>query len=130
MLFFFLPDKPKFIDGPGEKVSVVEGEPAVVTVKAKANPDQIKYKWTRNNTPLKIKPKKLFFDGPILNFTEVGRKDKGKYECEASNGEGNTVYTLDLDVQCGLKLVFMRFYFILCCEILFYVICYLQINLR
>jgi hypothetical protein len=67
-------DKPKFVDSPGEKVSVVEGEATVVTVKAKANPDQIKYKWNRNNTPLKIKPKKLFFDGPVLNFTEVGRK--------------------------------------------------------
>lgn len=40
-------DKPKFIDSPGEKVSVVEGEAAVVMVKAKANPDQIKYKWSR-----------------------------------------------------------------------------------
>ncbi|XP_035704569.1 nephrin isoform X2 [Folsomia candida] len=91
--------KPKFIDSPGEKVSVVEGEAAVVMVKAKANPDQIKYKWSRNNTPLKIKPKKLFFDGPVLNWTSVGRKDKGKYECEASNSEGSTLYTVELDVQ-------------------------------
>lgn len=84
---------------------MVEGEAAVVTVKAKANPDQIKYKWSRNNTPLKIKPKKLFFDGPVLNFTEVGRKDRGTFLCEASNSEGATIYTIDLDVQCKLSLV-------------------------
>lgn len=92
-------DKPKF-ESSEEKVSVVEGEAAVVTVKAKANPDQIKYKWSKNNTP---KPKKLFIDGPVLNLTEVTRKEKGKYECEASNIEGSTVYTIDLDVQCKLE---------------------------
>jgi hypothetical protein len=80
----------------------VEGEPAVVMVKAKGNPDQIKYKWSKNNTPIKNKPKKMFVDGPVLNFTEVSRKDKGKFDCEASNSEGATTITIDLDVQCKI----------------------------
>jgi len=93
-------DKPKFVETAGEKVSVVEGESSVITVRAKGNPDTIKYKWAKNGSQLKTLAKKVHVEGPVLNFTEVNRKDKGKYECEASNSEGSTTLIIDLDVQC------------------------------
>jgi len=74
----------------------------MIRVRAKGNPDDIKYKWNRNNTQLKSLPKKLSVEGSELNFTEVSRKDRGKYEVEATNTEGTTKLEIELDVQCKL----------------------------
>ncbi len=88
---------------------MVEGESSVITVRAKGNPDLIKYKWSKNGSPLKSQPKKLYVDGPVLNFTEVSRKDKMKYEVEATNTEGSTTLIIDLDVQCRLSVLSIPF---------------------
>lgn len=100
ILLLLFPDKPKFVETAGEKVSVAEGESSAIRVRAEGNPGGIKYKWIRNSTVLKNQGKKLRVDGPVLNFTEVNRKDKGKYEVEAKNSEGTTRLVIELDVQC------------------------------
>ena len=93
-------DKPIFQDSAETKVSVVEGEGKVISTGAKGNPNVIKYKWNKNGSQVKSVAKKLHVDGAVLNFTEVSRTDKGKYECEASNSEGSTIQIIELEVQC------------------------------
>ncbi|ODM93893.1 Nephrin [Orchesella cincta] len=91
--------KPKFIENPGEKVTVVEGKSTSITVKAKGNPDQITYKWSKNGSPVLTTKGKVSVDGAELSFIDVSRKDKGKYEIEASNKEGTSTLNVELDVQ-------------------------------
>jgi len=123
MLFvvIVIPDKPRLLEGPvGGKVTVVEGGVAVLGVKAKGNPDTVKYKWMRvlsssngsssSNQVVKTRARKVFVDGGVVNFTEVSRKDRGKYVVEASNSEGTATFNVDLDVQCMLKQIQMEFF--------------------
>lgn len=86
-------------------MDVVEGEPAIVNMSAKANPSEITYKWFRDGTAIKsIKDSgiydRLTFDGPLLNLTVVRRDDKGDYKCEATNSEGSRSTIVRLNVQC------------------------------
>lgn len=96
----FFTDKPKFIENPGEKVTVVEGKSTAITVKARGNPDEITYKWSKNGASVTSAKGKVAVDGANLNFTDVRRKDKGKYEVEAGNKEGTSSISVELDVQC------------------------------
>lgn len=73
------------------------------SVRAVGNPDEIKYKWTRNGSPIEDDDEELKMEGPLLNFTHVSRAHKGKYECTATNSEGATVLIIELDVQCKIS---------------------------
>lgn len=99
IIFLFL-DKPIFVDTAEVKITATEGEGKVIAVKAKGNPDSIKYKWSKNGSQLKTVTGKLQVEGASLNFTEVTRNFSGSYIIEASNSEGSTVQTIELDVQC------------------------------
>lgn len=85
-----------------EKVTVVEGKSTKITVKAKANPDEITYKWKKNGSPVVSTKGKVTVEDADLHFVDVSRKDKGKYEAEATNKEGTTSISVELDVQCKL----------------------------
>lgn len=84
---------------------MVEGQPAVVNMTARANPSEVTYSWSRAGST--IKPAKdateydrITFDGPLLNLSTVRRDDKGDYKCDATNAEGTQTITVKLNVQC------------------------------
>lgn len=78
----------------------MEGKSATISVKAKGNPDVVTYKWSKNGSPVVTQKGKVSVDEAELSFIDVSRKDKGKYEIEATNKEGSTTLTIELDVQC------------------------------
>ncbi|EFX79012.1 hypothetical protein DAPPUDRAFT_305049 [Daphnia pulex] len=85
-------DKPQFLHPTDYSVDVIEGEPAIVNVTARANPSEVSYKWFRDGTAIKqLKEANAYdrvtFDGSLLNLTTVRRDDKGEYKCEATNSE-------------------------------------------
>jgi hypothetical protein len=87
-------------------VDVIEGEPAIVNVTARANPSEVSYKWFRDGTAIKqLKEANAYdrvtFDGSLLNLTTVRRDDKGEYKCEATNSEGARSHIVRLNVQCN-----------------------------
>lgn len=106
-LYSYFADKPIFIEKPSEKVTVIEGKSQTVTVKAKGNPDQITYKWSKGGSPVVTRKGKVTVEGAEMSFVDVSRKDKGKYEIEASNKEGATTLNVEIDVQC--KCTFSNF---------------------
>lgn len=98
-------DKPQFAQSSEHTVDVVEGQPAVVNMTARANPSEVTYSWSRAGS--NIKPAKdasefdrISFDGPLLNLTTVRRDDKGEYKCDATNAEGTRSIIVKLNVQC------------------------------
>jgi hypothetical protein len=87
-------------------VDVIEGEPAIANVTARANPSEVSYKWFRDGTAIKqLKEANAYdrvtFDGSLLNLTTVRRDDKGEYKCEATNSEGARSHIVRLNVQCN-----------------------------
>lgn len=101
-------DKPQFTQPADYTVDVVEGEPAIVNMTARANPTEITYKWFRDGTAVKASKDataydRLTFDGALLNLTVVRRDDKGDYKCEATNAEGSRATVVRLNVQCITK---------------------------
>ncbi len=87
-------------------MDVIEGEPAIVNLTAKANPSEITYKWFRDGTAIKQLKEasaydRMTFDGAFLNLTVVRRDDKGDYKCEATNAEGSRHTIVRLNVQCN-----------------------------
>ena len=93
-------DKPIFSNPDDDELIGMEGEPYVISVSAKANPDQINYTWTRDGLPLNNDNKRITASSSTLNITKLVRNDAGTYICEASNKMGTTYYQLNLTVQC------------------------------
>lgn len=98
-------DKPQFSQSGEYTVDVVEGQPAVVNMTAKANPSEVTYSWSRAGSAVKAAKDaseydRITFNGPLLNLTTVRRDDKGDYKCEATNAEGTQPITVKLNVQC------------------------------
>ena len=101
-------DKPHFPQSADYSVDVIEGEPAIVNMTAKANPSEMTYKWFRDGNAIKQLKEasaydRMTFDGPLLNLTVVRRDDKGDYKCEATNAEGSRHAIVRLNVQCNEK---------------------------
>ena len=87
-------------------MDVIEGEPAIVNMTAKANPSEMTYKWFRDGNAIKQLKEasaydRMTFDGPLLNLTVFRRHDKGKYICEATNTEGSRHAIVRLNVKCN-----------------------------
>ncbi|XP_065200596.1 nephrin-like isoform X2 [Planococcus citri] len=85
--------KPIFNDLNETSFINVEGDDLVIMLQANAQPSAISYTWTRNGERVSK------FDGPVLNFTRVDRKDSGFYTCEASNSEGSATMNFTITVQ-------------------------------
>ncbi|XP_059352881.1 nephrin-like [Daphnia carinata] len=105
--------KPHFPQPADYSVDVIEGEPAIVNLTAKANPSEITYKWFRDGTAIKQLKEasaydRMTFDGAFLNLTVVRRDDKGDYKCEATNAEGSRSHTVRLNVQYPASIVQVR----------------------
>lgn len=81
-------------------MTVVEGKSTSIKVTAKGNPDEITYKWSKGGSSVTSSKGKISVEGSELNFFDVSRKDKGKYEIEAKNNEGTSSLSVELDVQC------------------------------
>ncbi|XP_046635770.1 synaptogenesis protein syg-2-like isoform X3 [Daphnia pulicaria] len=105
--------KPQFLHPTDYSVDVIEGEPAIVNVTARANPSEVSYKWFRDGTAIKqLKEANAYdrvtFDGSLLNLTTVRRDDKGEYKCEATNSEGARSHIVRLNVQYPASIVQTR----------------------
>ena len=97
--------KPEFLHPVEHTINVIEDQPAVIDLTARANPSAITYVWSRGGSGIKSSAGSSFFEritsnGPLLNITRVQREDHGEYKCEATNAEGTTVTTVRLNVQC------------------------------
>lgn len=108
-------DKPQFQQPSDYSVDVIEGEPAIVNLTARANPSEMTYKWFRDGTAIKQLKEanaydRITFDGPLLNLTVVRRDDKGEYKCDATNAEGSRSHTVRLNVQCNDQPNFFFFF--------------------
>lgn len=98
--FFYFIDKPIFSPLDPYELTGLEGEPFVISVSARGNPNTTEYTWTRDGLPLSNSGKRITAHGPTLNITRLNRHDAGTYICEALNKEGTTFYQLNLTVQC------------------------------
>ncbi|XP_053999054.1 nephrin [Hylaeus anthracinus] len=96
--------KPIFSSIEPHELIGMEGEPFVISVSAMANPNDIKYTWTRDGLPLVSSNRRISVRGPMLNITKLDRHDAGTYICEATNEEGTTFYQLNLTVQYSAKI--------------------------
>ena len=100
-------------------MDVVEGQPVIVNMTARANPSEVTYTWSRQESAVKADGDagvydRITFNGPLLNLTVVRRDDKGEYMCEATNTEGSQIAIVRLNVQC--KEILPKFYasFLVC----------------
>lgn len=101
LVFFFCSiDKPIFSPLDPYELTGLEGEPFVISVSARGNPNTTEYTWTRDGLPLGNNGKRITAHGSTLNITRLDRHDAGTYICEALNKEGTTFYQLNLTVQC------------------------------
>jgi hypothetical protein len=84
---------------------VEESKSLVIDLTAKANPDEIEYKWTdpdRSTVPEASEAQKgtrITAKGGELNVTDAKRDDAGKYKLKATNSEGKSTAKIRLDVQ-------------------------------
>ena len=114
-------DKPQFLQPTEYTVDVVEGQPAIVNMTARANPSDVTYTWSREGSAIKAAGDagvydRITFNGALLNLTVVRRDDKGEYKCEATNAEGTQSGTVRLNVQCKQRSIkpqqfLVNFYF-------------------
>lgn len=108
--FLLFPVKPYFPPEVPTKLDVVEDLHAMLNVTALGNPAKLKYSWFRLNEKLKfgkLKREKrelsmphFLQDGPLLNVTNVTKADAGIYVVQASNSEGDTNFTVTVNVLC------------------------------
>ncbi|XP_012226439.1 nephrin isoform X3 [Linepithema humile] len=82
----------------------LEGEPFVISVSARGNPNTTEYTWTRDGLPIVSSNRRVTAHGSTLNITKLDRHDAGTYICEALNKEGTTFYQLNLTVQYPAKI--------------------------
>lgn len=107
-------DKPLFLQPADYTVDVVEGQPAIVNMTAKANPSEVTYAWSREGSAIKAVGDagvydRITFNGALLNLTMVRRDDKGEYKCDATNNEGTQSGIVRLNVQCKRTIQFYHF---------------------
>lgn len=96
--------KPIFSPLDPYELTGLEGEPFVISVSARGNPNTTEYTWTRDGLPLGGSGKRITAHGATLNITKLDRHDGGTYICEALNKEGTTFYQLNLTVQYPAKI--------------------------
>ncbi|XP_018304858.1 nephrin [Mycetomoellerius zeteki] len=96
--------KPIFSPLDPYELTGLEGEPFVISVSARGNPNTTEYTWTRDGLPLGNSGKRITAHGSTLNITRLDRHDAGTYICEALNKEGTTFYQLNLTVQYPAKI--------------------------
>ncbi|XP_050465209.1 nephrin-like isoform X4 [Cataglyphis hispanica] len=96
--------KPIFSPLDPYELTGLEGEPFVISVSARGNPNTTEYTWTRDGLPLGSSGKRIAAHGSTLNITRLDRHDAGTYICEALNKEGTTFYQLNLTVQYPAKI--------------------------
>ncbi|XP_011068278.1 PREDICTED: nephrin-like isoform X1 [Acromyrmex echinatior] len=96
--------KPIFSPLDPYELTGLEGEPFVISVSARGNPNTTEYTWTRDGLPLGSNGKRITAHGSTLNITRLDRHDAGTYICEALNKEGTTFYQLNLTVQYPAKI--------------------------
>ncbi|XP_077276716.1 sticks and stones isoform X2 [Temnothorax americanus] len=96
--------KPIFSPLDPSELTGSEGEPFVISVSARGNPNTTEYTWTRDGLPLGSSGKRITAHGSTLNITRLDRHDAGTYICEALNKEGTTFYQLNLTVQYPAKI--------------------------
>ncbi|KAL0104755.1 hypothetical protein PUN28_016406 [Cardiocondyla obscurior] len=96
--------KPIFSPLDPYELTGLEGEPFVISVSARGNPNTTEYTWTRDGLPLGSGGKRITAHGSTLNITRLDRHDAGTYICEALNKEGTTFYQLNLTVQYPAKI--------------------------
>ncbi|XP_018050138.1 PREDICTED: nephrin-like [Atta colombica] len=96
--------KPIFSPLDPYELTGLEGEPFVISVSARGNPNTTEYTWTRDGLPLGNNGKRITAHGSTLNITRLDRHDAGTYICEALNKEGTTFYQLNLTVQYPAKI--------------------------
>ena len=100
-------------------VDVIEGQPAVVDMTARANPSEIRYAWWRDSTSIRAAPnstadERITHSGPLLNLTVVRRTDDGLFKCDATNSEGTQTANVRLNVQCNkFLLIFPNYLFLM-----------------
>lgn len=87
-------------------MDVVESQPAIINMTARANPSEVTYTWSREGSAIKAAGDagvydRITFNGALLNLTVVRRDDKGDYKCEATNVEGTQSGIVRLNVQCN-----------------------------
>ncbi|KFM63726.1 Nephrin, partial [Stegodyphus mimosarum] len=82
--------KPVFEISDSKVFEVKENESIVIDVTAKANPEKVTYRWTKDNDTV--------WEGPVLNITSAERSQTGTYSCEAKNDVGESVITIVLKV--------------------------------
>jgi len=77
-----------------------EGDNIFVTLQAKGQPSQIRYKWFKNDKELhwSHNNRRIVQDSSI-NITGVFRDDAGNYTCEASNSEGASTFWFIISVK-------------------------------
>ncbi|KAG5319172.1 NPHN protein, partial [Pseudoatta argentina] len=96
--------KPIFSPLDPYELTGLEGEPFVISVSARGNPNTTEYTWTRDGLPLGSNGKRITAHSSTLNITRLDRHDAGTYICEALNKEGTTFYQLNLTVQYPAKI--------------------------
>uniref|UniRef100_A0A1W7RA58 Nephrin n=1 Tax=Hadrurus spadix TaxID=141984 RepID=A0A1W7RA58_9SCOR len=90
--------------------NVIEGETTTINLTALANPPTITYSWTTggNVVPSVENSDNLLFPvysiGSLLYITAARREYAGSYNCEATNEEGTTKVTIQVNVQYGAKI--------------------------
>lgn len=88
-----------FDEGPTSFMGI-EGQPLIVTLTARGNPEQITYSWTKDGRALTGNDIRVVIDGSSINITRLRKEDGGIYICEAGNNQGKTNFELNITVQC------------------------------
>lgn len=72
----------------------VEGYGLIVPLRVSANPNKIKYTWSKDGVPLAQN-----FES-TLNITSLHRADSGVYSCEVINSLGSSTVEFRIVVLC------------------------------
>ena len=88
-----------FDEGPTAYLGV-EGQPLIITLTARGNPEHITYSWTKDGRTLTGNDNRVIIDGSSINITRLRKEDAGNYICEAGNNQGKTNFELNVTVQC------------------------------
>lgn len=74
-----------------------EGSAIIVPLRVSANPNKVKYTWSKDGVPLAQN-----FES-TLNISNLHRTDSGVYSCEALNSMGSAIIEFQIIVQCMFK---------------------------
>jgi len=88
-------DKPTTAELNETTFTEVEGYSLIVPLRISANPNRIKYTWSKDGAPLIHQN----FES-TLNITRLDRTDSGIYSCEAFNSMGSSTIEFRVVVLC------------------------------